>query len=127
MSAADKKAAKLREQVLEYALSLPEAWEDKPWGESVAKVRKKIFVFLGMGHGDVPALGMNVKLPQSADHALSLPDSAPTGYGLGRSGWVSIRFAPSLMPLDVLTDWVEESYCAIAPKTLVAQLLQEQR
>jgi predicted DNA-binding protein (MmcQ/YjbR family) len=127
LTAADKKAAKLREQVLVYALSLPEAWEDKPWGESVVKVRKKIFVFLGMGHGDNSSPGMNVKLPQSADHALSLPDSAPTGYGLGRSGWVSIRFTPPLMALDVLTDWVEESYCAIAPKTLVSKLLEAER
>jgi predicted DNA-binding protein (MmcQ/YjbR family) len=126
VTAADKKAAKLRDQVLEYALSLPEAWEDKPWGESVVKVRKKIFVFLGTGHGDDPAPGMNVKLPESAAHALSLPDAAPTGYGLGRSGWVSVRFGEPLLPLEVLTDFVAESYCAIAPKTLVAQLLEEQ-
>jgi predicted DNA-binding protein (MmcQ/YjbR family) len=127
VSAADKKAGKLRDQVLEYALSLPEAWEDHPWGESVVKVRKKIFVFLDMGHGDHPAPGMNVKLPQSADHALSMPDAVPTGYGLGRSGWVSLRFGDPLLPLEVLTDFVAESYCAIAPKTLVAQLLEEQR
>jgi predicted DNA-binding protein (MmcQ/YjbR family) len=127
VSAAAKKAARRREQVLEYALSLPEAWEDKPWGESVVKVRKKIFVFLGMGHGDAPALGMNVKLPESAPHALSLPDAAPTGYGLGRSGWVSLRFGDPPLPLEVLTDFVAESYCAIAPKTLAAKLLEEQR
>jgi predicted DNA-binding protein (MmcQ/YjbR family) len=122
----DPDVAALRKQVLEYALSLPEAWEDSPWGESVVKVRKKIFVFLGVGDGSHPA-GMNVKLPESADHALSLPDSTPTGYGLGRSGWVSLRFGRPLLPVDVLTDFVEESYCAIAPKTLVAQLRGEPR
>jgi predicted DNA-binding protein (MmcQ/YjbR family) len=116
------KAEALRLKVLEYALSLPEAWEDNPWGDCVVKVRKKIFVFLGAGHDGNPAPGMNVKLPESADHALSLPDSAPTGYGLGKAGWVSIRFTPPLLPLDVLTDWVEESYRAVAPKTLVAKL-----
>jgi predicted DNA-binding protein (MmcQ/YjbR family) len=119
-------AAEQRAQVLEYALSLPEAWEDQPWGESVVKVRKKIFVFLGLGEGDHPA-AMTVKLPESAGHALSLPDCVPMGYGLGRHGWVSLRFTEPLLPLDVLTDWVDESYRAVAPKTLVAQLEMEQR
>ncbi|HCO04282.1 MAG TPA: dGTPase, partial [Actinobacteria bacterium] len=31
-----------------FALGLPEAYEDHPWGESVAKVNKKVFVFLGL-------------------------------------------------------------------------------
>jgi predicted DNA-binding protein (MmcQ/YjbR family) len=118
----DPDFADLREQVLEYALSLPEAWEDSPWGESVVKVRKKIFVFLGVGDGSHPP-GMNVKLPESADHALSLPGASPTGYGLGKSGWVSLTFTRPLLDVDVLKDWVAESYCAIAPKTLAAKLL----
>ena len=39
--------ATVREKVREFALSLPEAVEEHPWGEDVAKVRGKIFVFLG--------------------------------------------------------------------------------
>ena len=31
-----------------FAAGLPEAWEDHPWGESVYKVGKKVFVFFGM-------------------------------------------------------------------------------
>ena len=34
-------AARLRK----YALSFPEAYEEFPWGERVAKVNKKVFVF----------------------------------------------------------------------------------
>jgi predicted DNA-binding protein (MmcQ/YjbR family) len=114
--------AALREELFAYALSLPEAWEDHPWGDAVVKVRKKIFVFLGGGEGsDPPAL--TVKLPESADHALSLPQSNPTGYGLGRAGWVTLRLTAAAPPLDVLTDWVEESYRAVAPKTLAARLV----
>ncbi|MDQ3706964.1 MAG: MmcQ/YjbR family DNA-binding protein [Chloroflexota bacterium] len=36
------------EQLKAYALSLPGAYEDHPWGESVVKVNKKIFVFFGL-------------------------------------------------------------------------------
>ena len=113
--------ATLRSELLDFALSLPEAWEDHPWGESVAKVRKKVFVFFGVDDGS-HAPGMTVKLPESGDHALSLPEGSPTGYGLGRAGWVTVELTSSLPPRDVLTDWIMESYRAVAPKTLAAKL-----
>ena len=110
-----------RDRVLEFALTLPEAYEDFPWGETVVKVNKKIFVFLGPD--DAPAgAGMSVKLKDSNSQALMVPGAAPTGYGLGRGGWVTLPFAAKGPPLDVLTDWVEESYRAVAPKKLVALL-----
>ena len=61
--------------------------------------------------------------PESADHALSLPEAIPTGYGLGRSGWVTVPLVPGTPSIDVLRDWLEESYVAVAPKSLAAQLL----
>lgn len=82
------------------------------------KVRGKVFVFMGMGD---EGLGFSVKLPQSGEVALALPFASPTRYGLGRSGWVTMRFAPKAKPpLDLLRDWIDESYRAVAPKTLVA-------
>ena len=115
-------ATALHESLLEYALTLPEAWEDHPWGDTVVKVRKKIFVFLGVGHEKQPAR-ISVKLPESADHALSLPEAVPTGYGLGRSGWVTVPLVPGVPGIDVLKDWLRESYVTVAPKTLAARLL----
>lgn len=57
------------------------------------------------------------------DIALDLPFAEPTGYGLGKSGGVSARFAKvSEVPLDLLKAWIDESYRAIAPKKLVKML-----
>jgi predicted DNA-binding protein (MmcQ/YjbR family) len=110
-----------RRRVLAFALGLPGAHEDHPWDEDVAKVGKKVFAFLGMAD-DPTNLGMTVKLDDSLDQALSVPGAAPAGYGLGRSGWVTIPFRDTTPPLDVLKDWVEESYRRIAPRQLVAEL-----
>ena len=113
-----KRAAQDCEQMLrEYALSLPEAHEDFPWGERVIKVNKKVFLFMGK---DGDHLSLSVKLPDSGTAALSLPFTNPTAYGLGKSGWVSANFPDDDMPpVEMLREWVEESYRAIAPAKLV--------
>lgn len=103
-----------------FALSFPEAHEDFPWGERVVKVRKKVFVF--MGHQD-GTLSLSVKLPESQTVALMLSFTEPTGYGLGRSGWISAHFSENENPPeDMLREWIEESYRAVAPKKLVSRL-----
>lgn len=102
------------------AMSLPEVREDHPWGHSAFKVGKKAFLFMASENG---GLSLSVKLPQSGLLALSLPFAQPTGYGLGKSGWVTASFtAKQSPPVPVLERWVEESYRTIAPKKLVARL-----
>ncbi len=114
-------AKKLRATLREIALTYPEAHEDFPWGESVIKVRGKIFLFLGVDGSD--EVGFGVKLPHSGDIALSLPCFKPTGYGLGKSGWVQAKLGPDDdLPLDMLREWLDESYRAVAPKKLLASL-----
>jgi predicted DNA-binding protein (MmcQ/YjbR family) len=115
----DARAA--RRRLLAFALALPEAYEDHPWGESVAKVGKKVFVFLGLDE-DPSTMSMTVKLDDSHEQALMVPGAAPSGYGLGRSGWVTIPFRRTTPPVAVLTDWVEESYRRVAPRRLVSAL-----
>ena len=75
-----------------FALELPGAWPDNPWGDSVVKVGKKIFVFLGDNEDDSM---ITVKVPESHDHAMSFTGAGPTGYGLGKAGWVTIPVARS--------------------------------
>ena len=104
------------------ALSSPGAWEDHPWGESVYKVGKKIFLFLGGGGtGSDGSLHCTVKLPDSGEAALTMFSFCePTGYGLGKSGWVSSTFLKGQdVPLPMLLEWMEESYRAVAPKKLL--------
>src|SRR2546423_1532241 len=111
-----------RKALLAFSLEFPGAVEDHPWGESVAKVNGKIFVFFGVGEGTAD-IGIAVKLDESLEQALAIPGAEPTGYGLGRAGWVSVTLGkPGQPPLAVLKDWVEESYRRVAPKRLVKEL-----
>jgi len=101
-------------------LALPEAVEEHPWGHSALKVRGKTFVFLNL---DPDRLSLSTKLPVSRDFALMLDFTEPTGYGLGRAGWVSGAFAPQdEIDLELLERWIVESYRAIAPKRLSASI-----
>jgi len=113
-------ATEVAKLVWSHALCLPESWEDHPWGETAIKVRKKVFLFSSLAEDH---FSMTVKLPASGAEALALPGASPTGYGLGKSGWVSIRIgAESAVDPDLLLAWLEESYRAVAPKRLAARL-----
>ena len=109
-------------ELRDYAMTFPEATEDHPWGHRAIKVKGKSFLFLG-GEKDTKELSLSVKLPNSRDVAVDLPFAEPTGYGLGKSGWVSARFSKvSDVPVALLKAWIDESYRAIAPKKLVKGL-----
>jgi predicted DNA-binding protein (MmcQ/YjbR family) len=102
-----------------HGLAFPEAEEDFPWGHTALKVRGKTFGWLG----DEDGFSMTVKLPVSRDFAEVFDFASPAGYGLGRSGWISCRFAPGEEPdLALMKRWLAESYRAVAPKKLGALL-----
>jgi predicted DNA-binding protein (MmcQ/YjbR family) len=111
----------LQQELRDFAFGLPEAWEDHPWGESVAKVGKKVFVFFGSEQAPDGVVGFSVKLPHSHNEAMALPFTEPTGYGLDRGNWVTVH-APADAPPEMLTAWIEESYLAVAPKALRERL-----
>lgn len=104
-----------------WGLTLPGAHSKAPWPEhDDLAVKNKTFAYL-------PAKGapfsLSCKLPYTGHGALQLPFAAPTGYGLGKSGWVSFTPTEEEIPdMDQLKEWVEESYRAQAPRRLVREL-----
>ena len=103
-----------------FAAGLPEAWEDHPWGESVYKVGKKVFVFFGILDA-AEGLRLTVKLRDAHEEAMAFDWAVPAGYGLDRGGWVTCT-VPDDAPLEMITGWIEESYRLVAPKRLSEQL-----
>lgn len=98
----------------------PGVTEDFPWGERALKIKGKVFVFMRLSDS---TLSFSVKLPQSRDMAVDLPWAEPTGYGLGQHGWVSATVdLKKKPPLDLIKAWIDESFRAVAPKKLVAEL-----
>ena len=111
------------ERLRAIGLSLPDAEQAEPWGHIALKVRNKTFVFLNL---EDDRLSLSVKLPVSRDFALIFDWTEPTGYGLGRAGWVSGAFASGdEIDLELLARWIAESYRAIAPKKLAALVPQQ--
>jgi predicted DNA-binding protein (MmcQ/YjbR family) len=104
-----------------HALAYPEAVEDFPWGDRVIKVRGKIFVFLGAGKDG--EFGISAKLPQTHELALTLKYVTPTAYGLGKAGWVTAQLPKGRkIPIDLFEEWIDESYRAVAPTSLVREV-----
>jgi predicted DNA-binding protein (MmcQ/YjbR family) len=99
-----------------------EAWG----GEPTFRVNGKNFVFTS-----TDAAGISVKLPKEEAAALVATDprATPTGYGLGRHGWVSIDLGarPSKERWREIEEWVRTSYTLVAPKRLARKILDEDR
>ena len=113
-------AAVMRE-LRAFGLGYPGAHSKSPWpGHDDLAVRDKTFAYLS---AEGEPFKVSFKLPYTADAALARSYAAPTGYGLGRAGWVT--FTPSeaeLPPLAELKEWLDESYRAQAPRRLVKEL-----
>ena len=108
---------------------LPEAVrvDIEEWGgEPTFRVNGKNFVFT-----DQKATGISVKLPKDEAAAVVATDEGaePTGYGLGRHGWVSIQIGAKPTPARwrEIEEWVRTSYTLVAPKRLAKLVLDEDR
>jgi predicted DNA-binding protein (MmcQ/YjbR family) len=97
-----------------------EAWG----GEPTFRVAGKNFVFTSPD-----ADSITVKLPHEEAAAIVATDprASPTGYGLGRHGWVSISLSGRLRAARwrEVEEWVRTSYTLVAPRRLARQVLDE--
>jgi predicted DNA-binding protein (MmcQ/YjbR family) len=56
------------------------------------------------------------------------PRAEPTGYGLGRHGWVSVRITGRMSHSrwQEIEEWIRTSYVLVAPKGLARLILTEE-
>ena len=113
------------ERIEKLALSLPEAQrvDIEAWGgEPTFRVRGKNFVFANPE-------GTTVTLKLSKDEAeavvATVEGALPTGYGLGRHGWISVELSKRLSGerWQELEEWILTSYTLVAPKTLARKVV----
>ena len=112
------------DQVREFALSFPKAFEDFPWGVPVVKVAtgsKWPRLFLWLGARDADTHAVYLKLTASYEQAVAIAGAFPTTTsGVGQWGRLTVP-----LPVEddeLLFDWVDESYRNIAPKRFLAAL-----
>src|SRR5262245_29693264 len=96
------------------------AWGDHP----SFRVNGKNFVFADQSAG---SLSLKLSKEEAAAVVATDPDAAPSGYGLGRHGWISLT-----VPADagddrweLLEEWIRTSYTLVAPKRLAKLVLDE--
>jgi len=104
-----------------FGLAYPGAHTKSPWpGHLDLAVKDKTFAYLSI---EGQPFSISCKLPRSSAAAMMLPFTKPTAYGLGKSGWVTAEIAGGRTPpVDLFKAWIDESYRAQAPRTLVAGL-----
>jgi predicted DNA-binding protein (MmcQ/YjbR family) len=107
--------------------TLPEAQRvdiEKWGGRPSFRVRGKNFVFC-----DLEGTSLSLKLSTEEAHAVVATDPSvrPTGYGLGRHGWIDFTLAPDADPVrwEIVEEWILTSYCLVAPRALAEQVLPD--
>jgi predicted DNA-binding protein (MmcQ/YjbR family) len=107
----------LAERLRRLALSLPETYEDEPWGHPVFKVgENKMFAAMSVAETCVQ---LTVKLtPEEREIAHLLPYVSTARY-VGRYGWITAQISDD-ESLEAALEWVRESYWLKAPAHLRA-------
>ena len=97
-----------------------EAWG----GEPTFRVGGKNFVFASP---DATSITVKLLVDEATAVVATDPRASPTGYGLGRHGWVSIDLSGRLAAARwrEIEEWVRTSYTLVAPKRLARRVTEE--
>lgn len=103
------------DRIRELALSLPETYEDEPWGHPVFKVADNR-MFASMWE-EGRAVKLTIKLTaEEREIAHLLPYVSRARY-VGRYGWVTAEVTDE-ESLEAALEWLRESYWLKAPAEL---------
>jgi predicted DNA-binding protein (MmcQ/YjbR family) len=110
--------ATIERRITELALSFPEAYEDRPWGDfPVFKVGKnKVFGWLV---ADEDGVRVTVKLTAEERQIAHLLPYVRTASHVGRYGWITARVTDE-ESLEAALEWLRESYWLKCPAELKA-------
>ena len=107
----------LAERLRELALSLPETYEDEPWGHPVFKVgENRMFASMSVAE---ECVRLTVKLTAEEREIAHLLPYVSTAAYVGRYGWVTAEVADD-ESLEAALEWLRESYWLKAPTALRA-------
>jgi predicted DNA-binding protein (MmcQ/YjbR family) len=101
------------ERLWEHCAAKPEAVEDHPWGDTVFKVKGKIFAFLSDPAS--PDVGVTLKPDgEELDALLGLPFIRKAAY-VGRFGWVSVSIENE-ESLELALSLIDDSYDIVSKR-----------
>jgi predicted DNA-binding protein (MmcQ/YjbR family) len=101
----------------ELALSLPETYEDEPWGHPVFKVAdNKMFASMWL---EDDAVHITLKLTAEEREIAYLLPFVSHARWVGRYGWITAEVADE-ETLDCALEWLRESYWLKCPPKLRA-------
>jgi predicted DNA-binding protein (MmcQ/YjbR family) len=104
------------DELLEYCLAKPGAWQDEPWdGDIVTKVGPKIFAFFGLAPGTTVGLKCGPTREIADEWLKRYPGDASVMAYIGRSGWNTLR-VDGAIPADELLEAIDASYEAVVGK-----------
>ena len=103
-------------RIRELALSLPQTYEDRPWGFPVFKVAaNRMFAWLT----EAEPVEVTIKLTKEEREIAELLPYTRRASHLGRYGWITAVVTDD-ESLDAALEWLRESYWLRAPAELRA-------
>ena len=110
------------QRVSEICAGLPEAERELSGNHAIFRVRRRTFAyFLDDHHGD-GIVGVVFKTPANEGLIAADPDRFYMPSYIGHRGWAGLRLDRGRVDWTEVSDFLTDSYLAVAPKRLAAQL-----